>query len=105
MSEENIKDASFEEKMKILYSKMTEKQKRNSSEQVKYMCKDYCGKCPSYKGTGEESLAFCMGGKSSIITKKKNCLCGQCPITKMMNLRWEHYCTNGSAIELSQSEK
>jgi hypothetical protein len=105
MSEENFKTATFEEKMKMLYGKMSEKQKRESREQVIYMCKDYCGKCPSYKGTGEEALAFCMEGKSSIITEKKACLCRECPISKSMSLRWDHYCTNGSALELSQSEK
>lgn len=105
MSEENYKSASFEEKFQMIYSKLSEKQKRESREQVIYTCKDYCGKCPSYEGTGEESLAFCMEGKSSIITEKKGCLCGNCPISKTMSLRWGYYCTNGSALELSQSEK
>ncbi|NVM31378.1 MAG: DUF2769 domain-containing protein [Candidatus Helarchaeota archaeon] len=105
MSEENYKTASFEEKMKMIYSKMSEKQKKDSREQVIYMCKDYCGKCPSYEGTGEESLAFCMEGKSSVITAKKACLCGECPISRTMSLRWGHYCTDDSALELSRSEK
>ncbi|MHA1300672.1 MAG: DUF2769 domain-containing protein [Candidatus Helarchaeota archaeon] len=105
MVEENFKNTTFEEKMNMLYSKMSEKQMKDSRKQIMYMCKDYCGKCPSYKGTGEVSLAFCINGKSSIITEPKTCLCGQCPISKMMSLRWGHYCTNGSAIELSQSEK
>ncbi|MFB0563591.1 MAG: DUF2769 domain-containing protein [Candidatus Lokiarchaeia archaeon] len=105
MSEENYKTATFEEKMKMIYSKMSEKQKMDSREQVIYMCRDYCGKCPSYEGTREESLAFCMEGKSSVITEKKACLCGECPISRTMSLRWEHYCTDGSALELSQSEK
>ena len=105
MSEENFKTATFEEKMKMLYSKMSEKQQKDSREQIIYMCRESCGKCPSHKGTGEESLAFCMGEKSSIITEKKGCLCGQCPITKTMSLRWEYYCTEGNAIELSQAGK
>ena len=105
MSEENFKTATFEEKMKMLYSNMSEKQEKNSREQVIYMCREYCGKCPSYEGTGEESLAFCMVGKSSVITEKKVCLCGQCPITRTMSLRWGYYCTDGNAIELSQAEK
>ena len=81
MSDEDYYTANFEEKMKMLYSKMSEKQKRDSREQVIYMCRDYCGKCPSYEGTGEDTLAFCMEGKSSVITEKKACLCGQCPRT------------------------
>jgi len=105
MSEENFKTATFEEKMEMVYGRMSEKQRRNSREQVIYICRDYCGKCPSYEGTGEESLAFCMVGKSSVITEKKACLCGQCPITRTMSLRWEYYCTDGNALELSQAGK
>ncbi|MHA1188399.1 MAG: DUF2769 domain-containing protein [Candidatus Heimdallarchaeota archaeon] len=40
-------------------------------EQVKFMCKDYCGKCPSYQGTGETDLGFCSIGKSAKIKEKK----------------------------------
>ncbi|MFX1294879.1 MAG: DUF2769 domain-containing protein [Promethearchaeota archaeon] len=105
MSEENFKTGTFEDKMKMLYSKMSEKQKKTNREQVIYMCRNYCGKCPSHEGTGEESLGFCMVGKSSVITEKKACLCEQCPVSKLMSLRWAYYCTEGSAIELSQSEK
>lgn len=105
MSDEIFKAATFEEKMKMLDSSMSEKQRRDSREQTIYICKDFCGKCPSYEGTGEESLAFCMEGKSSVITEKKACLCGGCPISRTMSLRWGYYCTDGSALELSQSEK
>jgi hypothetical protein len=105
MAEENFKTATFEEKMKMIYSKLSEKQKKESREQIIYMCKNYCGKCPSYEGTGERFLAFCMEGKSSLITEKKPCLCGECPISRTMSLRWRHYCTDGSALEISQSEK
>jgi len=102
MSEENFKTASFEEKVEMFYGKMSEKQWNDSIEQVIYMCRDYCGKCPNHEGTGEESLAFCMVGKSSIITEKKGCLCEKCPITKTMSLRWGYYCTKGNATGLSQ---
>ena len=105
MSEENYKTATFEEKMKMIYGKMSAKQQKNSREQVIYMCREYCGNCPTYKGTGEESLAFCMVGKSPVITEKKGCLCGQCPITRTMSLRWQYYCTEGTATELSQAGK
>ncbi|MHA1785920.1 MAG: DUF2769 domain-containing protein [Candidatus Helarchaeota archaeon] len=102
--EENFRKAPFEEKIKIM-NVMTEKQKRESLEQVKFTCKDYCGNCPSYKGTGESNLGFCSTGKSSIIKEEKGCLCGQCPISKTMSLRWGYYCIRGSAMELSNAEK
>ena len=105
MAEENFKNLTFEQKMQMMYGKMNERQKRESREQVIYMCKDYCGKCPSYEGTGETSFGFCTIGKSSVIKEKKGYLCRQCPITKTMSLRWEYYCTGGSALELSQAEK
>ena len=105
MSEEDFKTATFEEKLEMYYGKMTEKQWKDSIDQVIYICKDYCGKCPNHEGTGEESLAFCMVGKNSVITEKKACLCGQCPITKTMSLRWGHYCTEDNAIGLSQAGK
>ena len=105
MSEEYYNATTFEEKMKLLYGQMSEKQKRDSREQVIYTCRNFCGKCSSYEGTGENSLAFCMEGKSSIITEKKDCLCKQCPISKTMSLRWGYYCTEGSAMELSQAGK
>jgi hypothetical protein len=105
MGEENFENATFEEKLEMFYGKMTEKQWENNIEQVMYICRDYCGNCPSHVGTGEENLAFCMIGTSSVITEKKTCLCSQCPITKTMSLRWEYYCTEESAIKLSQAGK
>ena len=96
--------SSFEDKIKML-DMMTEKQKQESKEQVEYTCKDFCGKCPSYEGTGETELAFCMTGKSTKIKEQKGCLCNQCPITKTMTLRWAYYCARGTAMELSEAEK
>ncbi|MHA1267084.1 MAG: DUF2769 domain-containing protein [Candidatus Helarchaeota archaeon] len=105
MSAEDFKASSFEEKMEMIYNKMSERQKRESREQIIYMCKNYCGRCPSYLNTGEKIVAFCMEGKSSLITEKKGCLCDECPISNTMSLRWRYYCMKGSAVELSQSEK
>ncbi|MHA1187072.1 MAG: DUF2769 domain-containing protein [Candidatus Heimdallarchaeota archaeon] len=104
IEDESFSDKAYEEKIKIM-SGMTEKEISDGLEQVKFMCKDYCGKCPSYQGTGETDLGFCSIGKSSKIKEKKGCLCKQCPIYKMMSLRWEYYCTDGSALELSNAEK
>jgi hypothetical protein len=102
--DEDYSKVPFEEKIKMM-EKMTEKQLIESLEQVKYTCRNYCGKCPSYQGTGETELGFCSIGKSSVIKEKKGCLCKQCPISKTMSLRWEHYCTDGSAIDLAVEEK
>lgn len=95
------KNATFEEKVQLLYNAMTEKQKQQNREQVKFMCRQYCGKCPSRQGTGEQMLGFCMEGKSAIITQKKACLCAQCPISKMMSFRWDSFCLRGTAMSLS----
>ena len=62
MSEEKFKTATFEEKMERFYDKMTEKQVENSIDQVIYMCKDYCGKCPNHAETGEKLLLFVREG-------------------------------------------
>lgn len=102
--EDTFKNLPFEEKIKIM-DVMTEQQKNEGLEQIKFICKDYCGKCPSQNGTGETNFAFCSIGKSSLITEKKGCLCKVCPVTKMMGLRWEYYCTKGSTLELSNAEK
>lgn len=104
IDDESFKDLPFEEKIKIMNG-MSERQLQENLEQVKYMCKDYCGKCPSYQGTRETDFAFCSIGKSSHIKEKKGCLCKQCPISKMMSLRWEFYCTEGNAMELAIAEK
>ena len=104
IEDESFKDKPYEEKIKIM-SGMTEKEISDGLEQIKFICKDYCGKCPSYQGTGETDLAFCSIGKSSLIKEKKGCLCKECPVYKMMSLRWEFYCTEGNALELSNVEK
>jgi len=102
--DESFKDLPFEEKIQIIEG-MTEKQIQDGLEQTKFMCKDFCGKCPSYQGTGETNLAFCSIGKSAHIKERKGCLCKQCPIFKMLSLRWEFYCIEGNALELAIAEK
>jgi hypothetical protein len=100
IEDESFKDKPFEEKIRIM-SEMTDKELKDGIEHLKFICKDYCGKCPSYQGTEEMKLAFCTTGKSSKILEKKGCLCKQCPVYKMMSLRWEYYCVQGNAMELS----
>lgn len=100
--DERFPTATFEEKFKML-AVMSDADRERASENVLYICKDYCGKCPTNHGTGETTLAFCALGKSTAIQEQKGCLCGQCPITKTMTLRWDYYCTQGKAIELSEA--
>ncbi len=104
LNDESFPFATFEEKATIL-QKMTEEDIKRTAEQLPHICKDYCGKCPTYVGTGEKRLAFCSLGKSEIIKEQKDCLCNQCPLTKQMSMRWDHYCTRGDAMDLSDAEK
>ncbi|MFX0208478.1 MAG: DUF2769 domain-containing protein [Candidatus Hodarchaeota archaeon] len=101
--EEDFTTSAFEEKMKML-AYMSEADQQRSAENVIGFCEDFCKKCPSYEGTGETKLAFCTLGKSSVILEQKGCLCPQCPIFRTMSLRWNHYCSRGNAIELSEAE-
>jgi hypothetical protein len=94
----------FEEKAAAMMA-MSEEEMAKKVEEVKSVCKNYCGNCPSYAGTGETDYGFCTTGKSSAITEEKGCLCPNCPITNAMSLRWGYYCTRGAARELSAAEK
>ena len=58
-----------------------------------------CRMCPSYLGTGEKKLLFCMAGKSKAIKKENGCICMTCPVQKNMAFRWTYYCKRGSAKE------
>ncbi len=60
-----------------------------------------CGMCPSYLGTGEEKLTFCVIGKSTVIEKEKGCICPGCPVQSELSLTWDYYCTKGSGKELA----
>ncbi|MHA1398485.1 MAG: DUF2769 domain-containing protein [Candidatus Heimdallarchaeaceae archaeon] len=102
IKEEDFPSATFEEKMTILL-KMSDEEKKRSAEQIPYMC--LCSKCPSYVKTAESKLAFCTLGKSEVIKEQKGCLCNQCPISKTMSMRWDHYCIRGDAMQLSDTEK
>jgi hypothetical protein len=97
--EERWATASFEEKYKVMMASMTEADQNRSAEQVAYICK--CRTCPTYTESGETHLAFCNQGKSAAIREQKGCLCSTCPMTKTMSLRWDYYCTRGSALDLS----
>ncbi len=96
-------EGSFEEKMEMMKNISSEEMMKKF-EEMKEICKNYCGECPSYTGTGETELVFCSTGSSAIIKVEKGCLCPNCPVTRMMSLRWEFYCTRGSAKEQAGME-
>ncbi len=78
---------------------MSEADIKRSAEQVIHLCQ--CNKCSTNTETGEVNAVFCTFGKSEMINDQKGCLCSTCAITKTMSLRWDYYCTRGSALELS----
>ncbi len=88
----------FEEKVAGMKD-MSEEEMNKVIAETKEVCKDYCSVCPSYTGMGETELAFCALGKSESISEENGCLCGSCPITEKMSLRWGYYCTRGSGRE------
>ena len=90
----------FEQVMEKM-GEMSQEEMQEQIAEVKEICKDYCGKCPSYVDTGETELGFCAIGKSDKIKVEKGCLCPECPVYEDMGLRWMVYCTRGSGRELS----
>ena len=78
-------------------SKMSPDEMNASIEELTKKC--ICGKCPSYKGTGETRLLFCTTEKSTLIQKEKGCMCPACPVTEKLGLRWLYYCMKGSGKE------
>ncbi len=63
-----------------------------------------CARCPSYIGTGEKMLTFCLKGKSKIIKAEKGCLCPACPVQDKMHFKWVYYCMRGSGAEQSSKK-
>jgi len=76
---------------------------KDKKKQVLTMC--VCPTCLSYKNCSKDErrkeLGFCFPtiGKSKCITKEKGCLCPSCPVTKMMDLKHNYYCTRGREEE------
>ncbi|MFH0860266.1 MAG: DUF2769 domain-containing protein [Candidatus Altiarchaeota archaeon] len=93
----------FEEKMEQM-AELSDEEVAERIEELKDVCKSYCGECPSYTGTDETELGFCAIGRSENITEEKGCLCGSCPITEKMSLRWSYYCTRGAGREQAATE-
>ena len=86
----------FEQNMEAM-SKMTPEKMQSKIKELDKIC--ICGKCPTYTGTGEKKLTFCIIGKSTIIKKDKGCLCPTCPVQKSLALRWDRYCLKSSGKE------
>ncbi|MFW9810761.1 MAG: DUF2769 domain-containing protein [Candidatus Thorarchaeota archaeon] len=89
----------FEAKYKAMMGQMSEADIKRSAEQVIHLCQ--CSNCSTNSETGEINAVYCTFGISEMNHEKKGCLCSQCSITKTMSLRWDYYCSQGSAVDLS----
>lgn len=61
-----------------------------------------CQPCPTYNECmrADESLLFCITGKSATCTfEKKGCICPTCPVTKVLALKKAYYCIKGTEQE------
>ncbi|MFW9832056.1 MAG: DUF2769 domain-containing protein [Candidatus Thorarchaeota archaeon] len=92
--------ASFEEKYKMMMGNLSDADQKRSVDQLNDFCQ--CSKCPTYAGVGDTHRVFCAVGKSEVIHEQKGCLCSTCAATQTMSLRWDYYCTRGSAVNLSE---
>ncbi len=93
---------SFEEVLDMMNAMSKEEQIAKIKEN-KRLC--ICGTCPTYEGTNEKELLFCATKKSSKISKENGCTCPGCPLTEAMWLRWNYYCTRGTAKEQLELQK
>jgi hypothetical protein len=92
----------FEQTMDMMAC-MSEEERQAYIEECTAMC--ICEPCPSYVGTGETQLLFCVHGKSDVISEDKGCPCRDCPVTEKMGLRWNDYCLKGSGQERAAQER
>lgn len=79
------------------WMKLSDTERKTMTEQNKKLC--ICGGCPTYKGTGEKALLFCITGKSTIIKKDKGCICTTCPVTTQLGLTHLTFCLRGSEAQ------
>jgi hypothetical protein len=91
--------ASFESKFEMMIGHMSKTEQKQAAQNIIHLC--LCNKCPTNSETGEIDRVYCTFGKSESIQEQKGCLCSGCPITKTMSMRWEYYCMQGSAVDLS----
>jgi len=78
-------------------AQMSEKERGALMAENKRLC--ICAKCPSYVGTGEKELLFCLTSKSTKIKKEKGCTCRTCPVGSKMGLARDYYCTRGTEAQ------
>jgi hypothetical protein len=64
------------EKMKDLSPEEKEKQMKEWMIKTKGICNEYCGKCPTYEGTGKKILFSVRWGKVIKLLKKKDVYVG-----------------------------
>ncbi len=93
------KDNKFEKNMEEM-DKMSPEQMATKLKDLDQEC--LCGMCPTYLGTEEEKLTFCIIGKSNKIEEDKGCICPGCPVQIELHLKWQYYCTKGSGKELAK---
>lgn len=79
--------------------KLSQKELQKKMSEAEKICKDYCGECPTYTGTGETDFLFCWTNRSKKIKVAKGCMCPECPVQKSMFQRWYYYCIDGPAKE------
>jgi hypothetical protein len=92
----------FEQAMEMM-SQMSEQERKAAVEELTDLC--ICSTCPTYVGTGETELLFCIVGTSDVISEDKGCPCPACPVTPRIGLRWNDYCLKGSGQQrLAQGE-
>ncbi|MEW6571585.1 MAG: DUF2769 domain-containing protein [Nitrospirota bacterium] len=58
------------------------------------ICRNFCGTCPSYPGTGE--FLFCSRGRSNSPKQETGCNCGVCDVWNNYGLNDFYYCIKGS---------
>lgn len=92
---ENRTTLAFEEKMSAI-SLMSEAEITNMIDDIKAICRNFCGECPSYTATDETELAFCARGTAEKVCEELGCMCGACPVSDRLSLRWNYYCMKGS---------
>lgn len=71
---------------------MSKVENSNDNENI---CRNFCGSCPSFPGTGE--FLFCARGKRRSPQKEMGCNCGICDVWNKNGLKDFYYCIKGAA--------
>jgi len=76
------------------FDSFSEEELEDQIEELEEDC--ICESCPSYAGTGEERILFCVKGISDVIAEEQGCTCGICPVYKKLGLTRNYFCTRDS---------